>query len=131
MKKTVTTILSFALAIILVSSLSSGVSYADGKKKYTKVRVREVVILDCDAMGIPANTYVFDASFDTTADPKLAEFPAPGCSASIALLLNAGFKSQDFGTYVLGVGAGFSRHTFVRTRTVRVLKVDKDDKDDD
>jgi|GEM_PF-3772748 len=131
MKKTVTTILSFALALIMVSSLGSGVSYADGKKKYKKVRVRDVVIMDCDAIGMAAGFINFDASFDPTTDPKLAEFPAASCAASFASLLNAGFKPQDFGAYSPGFGASFTRQTFVRNRTVRVPKDDKDDDDDD
>ena len=58
MKRTVTTILSFALAIIMVSSLSSGVILADDdddddrkKKKYRTVKVIDVAMLDCFATG--------------------------------------------------------------------------------
>ena len=111
-------------------------TYADGKKKYKKVKVRDVVIVDCDAVGIASGFVAFDASFDPTTDPKLAEFPAVSCAVNYALILNAGFRMGDTVTYSPGFGVAFTRQAFVRKRTVRVPKVDnhgkdhKDEKDD-
>ena len=131
MKKTVTTILSLALALILVSSLSSGVIYANGKKKYKTVKVRDVLIVDCLALGMPATFIAFDASFDVSMDAKLAEFGvSSSCAVNLAILLSAHFKSQEYGAYSPGIGAAFTRETFVRTRKVRVPKDEKEDEDD-
>ena len=69
MKKTVTTILSLALALILVSSLSSGVILAKGdddhanreKNKNKYHTVREVAILDCVSQAFAGASLDFSA----------------------------------------------------------------------
>ena len=126
MKKTVTTILSLALALIMVSSLSSGVILAKGdddhdkreKNKNKYHTVRDVAILDCftDDTGI-MTVKAFDIS--EVPDGILVNLD-DSCAASLALLLNAGFGKHSN----TGIAAGFSpdprsRHMLVRNRRVR------------
>ncbi len=141
MKKTVTTILSLALALILVSSLSSGVILAKGKKQqYKKVTVREVVIFTCNIE--------FGGIIPDTFPPKFSEFLGVGgssgpvdqdlvpemgtpCAEALAALFNGGFRLEASG--IMGFG-GFN-YTLVKTFKIRVPVVnghgDDDDDDDD
>ena len=132
MKKTVTTILSLALALILVSSLSSGVSYAHAKNKYKKVKVREVAILDC---GFPVPLQLLVTGFHTNAvdDVPMIMVDIDNCDVAIVSLLDSKFKMANGSAGMHPMAATlFSRYTFLRTRTVRVLveTVKKDDDDD-
>ena len=141
MKKTVTTILSLALALILVSSLSSGVILAKGdddhdnrkknKNKYETVTVRHVGILDCVSQAFFGASLEFGAfngpaeiSMDIPGDSEL-------CDVNLTFLLNEGFKIQDVGI-VPFIADGFtiatmSRYTLVKTTKMRVLKENEDD----
>ena len=126
MKKTVTTMLSLALALILVSSLSSGVILAKGdddhdKRKKNKNKyetVRDVGILSCiSAPGFPP---VFDSFDDSTTEIALpgedVVFPTTSpCSVNIAVMLHEKFRMVDVSTFVAG-SIVFYSHTFVRTR---------------
>ena len=121
MKKTVTTILSLALAIIMVSSLSSGVILAkdhDDDDDDDRYRGREVVIFDCTK--IPTVPVIFvsaaDSSMgapmiDATTDPASPTF----CAQTFADLLNAKFKVEDITTLVdFGTGEVITRHTMIK-----------------
>ena len=134
MKKTVTTILSLALALILVSSLGNGVTYADGKRKYKKVKMREVVLLDCK---VDKTVSSFDST-DTEIAAELAALPSDSCAFAIAFLLNHGHKIIS--TVVTeGLDEFFFPtstvcRTFLKTTTMRVAvdaKAKGDDHDDD
>ena len=130
MKKTVTTILSLALALILVSSLSSGVILAKGdddhdnrkknKNKYVTVSFFDVAILDCFATGGTMIVVAFD--FVATEGGDVSGIvPGDTCAFALASLQSTGFKAQS--NYFLG--GDFdpkSRHTLVRKRKVRVEK---------
>ena len=94
MKKTVTTILSLALALILVSSLSSGVILANGERG----RDRQVVIFDCKQLSTVLIIFVSAADSSTDA-PEI--FPTTdlenpvSCAQTLSDLLNAKFKVED------------------------------------
>jgi len=129
MKKTVTTILSLALALILVSSLSSGVSYAKGfdkikdhiqsKIKYKTVKVHEVVVLECvlPGSGVASTVNAFFGS-DTIMLPA-----DTSCTANLAFLLGEKYRLETALTFI-DFGALFERHTLSRTIKMRVLKDD-------
>ncbi len=134
MKKTVTTILSFALALILVSSLSSGVILAKGdddhdnreKNKNKFHTVHDVAIMEC---GLNPNLIfemssvvtLFQAS-TTENVPGMAVFPAELdnptiCPEGIALMLNHSFKLEKWGNAIDdGFGGLVVRYTFLRKR---------------
>ena len=129
MKKTVTTILSLALAIIMVSSLSSGVILAkgpsdnasdQGKERARFQTERDVAILRC--VNLPIMELMFDG-FEGPADIMLpADDMAPdfGCVANLAFLVNKGFKIEGVMiTPVIVAGVVVTRYTVVRTRRVR------------
>ncbi len=116
MRKTVTTILSLALALILVSSLSNGVIYAD--------REREVVILDCTGffsapfMRVTAFDSFPDISTDLPAfPPSLAAAEVPptfaSCAETVAFLLNHKFRMEDV-TAISSFSQLTTRYTFVK-----------------
>ncbi len=147
MKKTVTTMLSLALALILVSSLSSGVILAKGdddhdnrkKNKNKYETVRDVAILDCgfdDFAVLPPGTLVVtafhhntDDAFDITpVGPPNGPPPTPTeCVEAISIILKARFTMQNssggfhpvLGEFLPGSDALYSRYTFLRTRKVR------------
>ncbi len=120
MKKTVTTILSLALAIIMVSSLSSGVILAKGRNV-------EVVIFDCGIDEFaPAAGFLVIALHENTGDDfgiTPADIGAATlCVDAIAVMLKAHFKMESSGSGFnpfIGqpntVGL-YSRYTFVRTK---------------
>ncbi len=113
MKRTVTTILSLALAMILVSSLGNGVSYADGKKD----RERKVVIVECikTASGLFIQVDVFDKS--SSVDIMLpAEDTTPdfSCAENVAFLLKNKFRMEDVSSVPDGFFRGTTRYTFVK-----------------
>ena len=131
MKKTVTTILSLALAVIMVSSLGSSVILAadhnDHKKKgYKTVKITDLVFVDCgnDPSGTMTNLVT---GFESSTDENIPTIMVgvDFCIDANAAMLNTEpkFKLHDF-------GAGFdpdfrtlvSRSIFVRTRKVRVEK---------
>ena len=130
MKKTVTTILSLALAMILVSSLSSGVILAKGdddhdnrkKNKNKYETVIDVVIVSCVDAGLFMPGPGFGATFinfdSTIVDPMLPEAPLGSCAINLAFLLKEGFKIQDVGATLLG-GAHYSSYMTVRKKRVR------------
>ena len=124
MKKTGTTVLSLALALILVSTLSSGVILADdddddnrkkNKKKYHTVY--DVAILDCDLVGMTAAFLAFDSSDAITLPGETVAVDS--CAVDLAFLLSLGFEIEDVGTVGLGMAGGVSRYTTVRKRRVR------------
>ena len=126
MKKTGTTIFTLALALILVSTLSSGVILADDdddkKKRYKTVKVRDVAMVDC--LAVPDGTiivFAFDFFATEGGDvPAIVPF-TDKCTFALASLQSAGFRAQsDY--YLGGSFDPKSRHTLVRTRKVRVEK---------
>ena len=127
MKKTVTAMASLALALIMVSSLSSGVILADDddddrkkKKKYRTVKVIDVAMLDCFATGGTMIVVAFDF-FATEGGDVSGIVPGDTCAFALASLQSTGFMAQS--NYFLG--GDFdpkSRHTLVRKRKVRVEK---------
>jgi len=129
MRKTVTTILSLALALILVSSLSSGVILAKGdddhdnrKKNKNKYHtVRDVAILDCLAVTDGNGGKIVVVAFDISGDlPDLIVVNTnDSCAASLALLLKAGFRKHDESTGVETFILAKSRYTMVRSRKVK------------
>ncbi len=126
MKKTVTTMLSFALALILVSSLGSGVILAKGdddhdnreKNKNKFHTERDVAIVDCLGNSFGVMTV---SAFDISEVPDgIIVNLDDSCAASLALLLNAGFGKHSN----TGIGTGVvpdprSRHMLMRNRRVR------------
>ena len=96
MRKTVTTMLSLALALILVSSLGSGVILADDdddkeKKKYTKVR--EVVVFVCSTDGPVLRVSSYSGPEDLNPFIELgAEEAAPPCGDFLSDLLNLKYR---------------------------------------
>ncbi len=131
MKKTVTTMLSLALAMILVSSLSSGVILAKGdddddhkKKKYKTVKVIDLVFVDCatDPSGFTMNNLV--TRFESSTDENLPMIVVGDlCIDANAAMLAHKFKLQHFGTgFDPFPGTLASRSIFERKRKVRVEK---------
>jgi len=129
MKKTGTTIFTLALALILVSTLSSGVILADDdddddkKKRYKTVKVIDVVILDCgiDPTGFTMNLIV--TGFDSSTDEKVPEIAVgmDTCTVATAAMLSNKFKLKDSGHgFDSGFGTLVSRSIYVRKRKVRV-----------
>ncbi len=129
MKKTVTTILSLALALILVSSLSSGVILAKGdddhdnkkKNKNKYETVIDVAIMDCLADNVgDLKVSAFDSHVDAgPAAPMImiADF----CGPSLFSLLEVGFRIQSETSVAAAGGMSFgndprSRYTFLRKR---------------
>jgi len=119
MKKTVTTMLSLALAMILVSSLGNGVILADDDdEKKDRRRGREVVIFDC--AKIVTLTVIFVTAVDSsmgapmieaTTDPEDPVF----CAQTFADLLNAKFKVEDITTVIdLMDGLITTRYTMIK-----------------
>jgi len=129
MKKTGTTILSLALAMILVSSLSSGVILADDdddddkKKRYKTVKVINVVIMDCETDPTGFTMELIVTRFESSADENVPVIMVgmDTCTFATAAMLSNKFKMQDN-------SAGFdpdfrtlaSRSIFVRKGRVRV-----------
>ena len=95
MKKTVTTMLSFALALILVSSLSSGVILAKGdddhdnrkKNKNKYETVIDVAILDCANLAAGGVTAMFSA-FDGPMDVAMEVGMVASCAENVAIRPN-------------------------------------------
>ncbi len=130
MRKTVTTILSLALALILVSSLSSGVILAK------TVKVHHVVILDCGIDEFETFTFVVTGLQSSTGDEfditvaTFEELYPTSCVEGMAAILEAGFKmlniiggfNPTLATSFPGSEALFSRYTFLKTTKVRVPK---------
>ena len=132
MKKAFTTILSWALAIIMVSSLSSGVILAKGddhdNRKQNKNKfhtVRDVVVFLCNVEFVfvpgPPATFLetlevgvssaFSGDTDPI-DPALVPLAGTPCAEAMAKLINANFRIEGVG----GIG-GFN-YTTVRNRRV-------------
>ena len=116
MKKTVTTILSLALALILVSSLSSGVIYANGRHH----RDRQVVIMDCDletALGIIVTHFDKSSSVDVMLPVEETTNGCTvllcSCAENVAFLLNNNFREEN-ATSALGRVSITTRYTFVK-----------------
>ncbi len=128
MKKTVTTILSLALALILVSSLSSGVILAKGNKiKYRTITVREVAILECVSAAMQVGVVSF---FDGPDDIMLPmDASDETCRASLDFLVNKNFEIEGVGTFL--ASALFERYTLAGKKRVRVPVVNNHDGDDD
>ena len=149
MKKTVTTMLSFALALILVSSLSSGVILAKGdddhdnrkknKNKYETVKMHDVVILDCGFDEFETFTaLVVTGLQSSTGDsfgfvlPDFNELSPTSCVEGIVAILEAGLRmvnsSGGFNPGLIGFAPGsetmFTRYTFLKTTKMRVPKQD-------
>ncbi len=126
MKKTVTTILSLALAIIMVSSLSSGVILAKGdddddnrKKNKNKYHtVHDVVIMTCFDMAAPGFSALF-VSFDNVEVIESVPPADTSCAVNLAFLLNEGFKVQDVGATEI-LNAHFSSYTTMKKRREKI-----------
>ena len=114
MKRTGATILSLALAMILVSSLGNGVSYVHGKKD----RNRQVVILDC-AVTTEGGMTVIAYDKSSSVDINLAledDHLDVSCAENVAHLLDNKFKKEAV-TFVTGTNperAGSTRFIFVK-----------------
>ena len=130
MKKTVTTILSLAMAIIMVSSLASGVILAKGNKiKYRTITVREVAILECvSAPGTVGIVSFFDGPDDIMLPMEASD---ETCRASLDFLVNKNFEIEDVGTFLPGAGVLFERYTLTGKKRVRVPRNNHGDDDDD
>jgi multisubunit Na+/H+ antiporter MnhF subunit len=108
MKKTVTTILSLALAIIMVSSLSSGVILANGERG----RDRQVVIFDCTQ--IATVSVIFVSAADSSIDAPVivpSDLNVPlitPCAQTFADMLNAKFKVEDITSSLDFVAGGMT-----------------------
>ncbi len=129
MKKTVTAILSLAMAIIMVSSLSSGVILAKddddndnrkrNKNKYHTVR--DVAILDCGfvfgstSMELRVIGFDTNAPVDNTPDIYIGTTP---CVEGIAIILEDRFKMENGSAGMAGFNI-HSRYTFLRSRRVK------------
>ena len=120
MKETGTTIFTLALAMILVSSLSSGVIYANDSKG----RDVEVVILDCGvAEGGPMGFLVTALHDNTDVDFGIV-VATTECVDAIAAILKARFKMESSGSslhpmfweFFPNADAMYTRYTFVRNR---------------
>jgi hypothetical protein len=120
MKKTVTTILSLALALILVSSLSSGTAYGKGKKD------PQVVIMDCGPSELGPLGFLVTALHRNTDDDfgivVVGEGVPTPCVEAIAAILKARLKMEnssgsfnpEIAPFLLNSGALYSRYTFVK-----------------
>ena len=129
MKKTVTTILSLALALILVSSLSSGVILAKGddghdnrkKNKNKYETVRDVVVFPCAIVGftepitldVVAAVSVFSGSTVVPIDPSIVPEVDDPCAEAIGVLIKYNFKIEASGPFSIGFN-----YTMVRKRKV-------------
>ena len=132
MKKTVTTILSLALALILVSSLGSGVILAKGddyhdnrkKNKNKYETVREVSILSCVGVvgpGVPLTFSTFDGPMDVAM--LLPPMPGSSCAAAEAIVFNEGWKLKDLFTGInVSPPAVVRLSTFVRKTRVKIVE---------
>ncbi len=125
MKKTVTTILSLALAMILVSSLGNGVTLAKGpsdnasdrgKERARYHKVRDVGILECSTLPATPGAFEFFDGPDDITLPDDAESLL--CVPNLNFLLNTGWRIEGLGTFFVG-GVVFERYTVVRTRRER------------
>ena len=119
MKKTVTTMLSLALAMILVSSLGNGVILADDDdEEKDRRRGREVVIFDCTHIATVPVIFVSAADssmgapmIEATTDP----FEPVFCAQTFADLLNAKFKVEDITTLLdFPTGALITRYIMIK-----------------
>ncbi len=127
MKKTVTTILSLVLALILVSGLGSGVSNAHGKTRYNTVRVHHVAIVDCLAATDGMMVSAFNISPDLP--DGVGIMGDETCAETLAVLLNGGFRMEG-STGITEFTGPRSRYTLVKTTKMRV-PVDNNHGDDD
>ncbi len=114
MKRTGAAILSLALAMILVSSLASGVILA---KSLTE---RDVAILDCGFVlgggeALLVIGFETNAPFENTPDIVIG---ITTCVEGIALLVDDRFKMEDGSAGMNGQNI-FSRYTFLRKRKVK------------
>ena len=126
MKKTVTTMLSLALAMVLVSSLGSGVILAKGpsdnasdrgKERARFHQERQVGVLEClSSPGATGVVTFFDGPFDIM--PPIA-FPNEPCLAYLNFLLNKGFHIEGIGTFIATLGVLIERYTVVRIVRMR------------
>ncbi len=126
MKKTGTTILSFALALIMVSSLGYGVIDAHGKKKYRKVTVRDVVLLHCAPDDLMPLSWPLIVSFIQNGSGDLPAELVVGmeCAQGVEIMLNNKWKMQaGSASFHPGFGLQGSGYTFVKTTKKRVLIV--------
>ncbi len=126
MKKTVTTILSLALAMILVSDLSSGVILAKGpsdnasdrgKERARHHKERQVGVLEClSPPGATGFVNFFDGPVDIMPP---AVFPnEPPCLEYLNFLLNKRFHIEGIGTFI-AANMLAERYTVVRIVTIR------------
>ena len=126
MKKTGTKIFTLALAMILVSSLSSSVIYAKGDDNDDdRYRGREVVIFDCQQALVLVNlspisflSKFFVVASDSSSGAPIIDpsvFPAGAlpiltpCAQTFADLLNAKFRVED-----LTMTGATSRYTMIK-----------------
>ena len=126
MKKTVTRVLSLALALILVSSLSSGVILAKGpsdnasdrgKEQARFHKERQVGVLEClSPPGATGMVTFFDGPDDIILP---MDAPDETCLANLNFLLNKRFHIEGIGTFIAGAGVLIERYTIVRIVTVR------------
>jgi hypothetical protein len=129
MKKTVTTILNLALAMILVSSLSSGVILANGndhdnrnKNKNKYHTEHDVGIMTCadDGTGLPGSGPMFVDFDSNVVDIVLPVISVPdrSCAVNLAFLRDEGFKIQNVNSNLF-IDVIFSTYIMERNRRVR------------
>ncbi len=128
MKKTVTTILSLALALILVSSLSSGVILAKGpsdnasdrgKERARHHKERQVGVLEClSPPGDTGSVNFFDGPDDLILPMDEAPFFDDSCLLNLNFLLNKRFHIEGIGTFI-ATSMLAERYTVVRIVTIR------------
>ena len=117
MKRTGATILSLALAMILVSSLGSGVILAKGPK------VHDVAIMECGFNSM-AGTDLIVLGFHSTPEGNVPEITifeegvtlATNCVDGMAIMLSKKYKMQDGNGGFDAFFRDISRYTFFRTR---------------
>ena len=120
--------LSLALAIIMVSSLSSGVILAKGdddhdsrKKNKNKYHTeRDVGIMTCadEGTGLPGFGPMF-VSFDSNVDDIVLPV-GTSCSMNLAVLLDNGYKIEDVrSSFFMMTDTHFSSYTLLRKRKVK------------
>ena len=126
MKKTAAKNLSLTLALILVSSLSSGVILAKGpsdnasdrgKERARYHKMRQVGVLECLS---PPNATGLVTFFDGPDDIILPmDAPDETCLANLNFLVNKRFQIEGIGTFIAGAGVLIERYTVVRTIRMR------------
>ena len=130
MKKTGTTIFTLALAMILVSTLSSGVILADDddddnrrKNRNKYETVRDVAILTCVISPVAPFAPLIFSSFDGPEEVEMQIDPG-SCAAAEAIVLNERFKFKDLSTGIFAPLGGFSAvvrlSTFVKSTRVEI-----------